>query len=380
MNTAPQAISIPLVNLKRQHESLKDELLTALSSVVDSTNFFLGPNVSNLESEFAAYCGTSWAVGLGSGTDALFLSLKAADIGPGDEVITVSHTFAATAGAITMAGATPVFIDVDPKTYTMEDPSLIEAAITPRTRAIIPVHLYGQPAPMVEIMQVAERHGLFVLEDACQAHGAELDGERAGTLGHAAAFSFYCSKNLGAYGEAGMATTNDAALAERLRMLRNHGSEVRYEHILQGTNSRLDEMQAAILRVKLPHLEEWNERRRSLADAYTRALAGINGITLPEVRPGALPVWHLYVLRTQARDALLETLKQSGIGAGIHYPIPVHLQPAFSKYGHGEGSLPHTEAVAREIISLPLFPELTFQEVSYICGVIATFSAQTQEC
>jgi dTDP-4-amino-4,6-dideoxygalactose transaminase len=381
---------IPLVDLRAQYEPLKDEIRQAWDEVLESMQLFLGPNVQALEREFAAYCGVAHAVGISDGTTALHLALRAGGIGPGDEVITVSHTFIATAEAILLAGATPVLVDVDPGTYNM-DVNQVEAAITARTRAILPVHLYGQCADMDPILDMADRHGLSVIEDACQAHGAEYRGRRAGSLGTLAAFSFYYSKNLGAFGEAGMVTTNDDELARRVRLLRDHGSEQRYHHDVIGLNGRLDELQAAALRIKLRHLDEWNERRRQHAARYQQALAGLDVVTPVEALYGR-HVYHLYVIRTCQRDALQEWLAGQGIGTGVHYPIPVHLQRACAELerspgarpgaasgrelpAYGPGSLPVTESLVGEILSLPMYPELRASQIEQVAAGIRSFFA-----
>jgi len=293
-------------------------------------------------------------------------------VGPGDEVITVANTFFATVEAIALCGARPVFVDIDPASYTM-DPSRVEAAITPRTRAIVPVHLYGQPADMDPIIAVSRKHGLAVVEDACQAHGAEYKGAKAGSLGDVAAFSFYYSKNLGAYGEGGMVVTKDREIATGVQMLRNHGGKERYRHALMGVNARLDEIQAAALRVKLPHLDSWNAARRTWAEEYSRRLAGLEDLLTPVAQPYAKHVFHLYVIRTQDRDHLQRWLKRHGVSTGIHYPVPVHLQEACADLGYSIGSLPETEAAAHEILSLPMYPELTLDEVTYVCETIRDY-------
>ncbi len=366
-------MQIELVDLKLQYQTLEDEVIAQITQVLKGMNLYLGENVFHLEEEFAQYCGVSHAIGVGSGTDALYLSLLAAGIGKGDEVITVSHTFAATAEVIALTGARPVFVDVDLETYTM-DISQLEAAITTKTKAILPVHIYGHPAEMDAIMAVARKHNLFVLEDACQAHGAEYKGARAGGLGDAAAFSFYYAKNLGAYGEGGIVVTKDRQLASRIQMLRNHGAKEKYRHTLIGLNSRLDEMQAAILRVKLPHLDRWNARRRTWARHYTSQLSDLDdGIVTPVELPNTKHVYHLYVIRTAQRDELQRWLKAHGIATGIHYPVPVHLQEAYEYLGYKPGSLPVTEAICESILSLPMYPELTLDQISYIRQCIGDF-------
>jgi dTDP-4-amino-4,6-dideoxygalactose transaminase len=363
---------IELVDLKRQYQPLREEIMSRIEQVLAGMNLFLGENVYRLEEEFASYCGTRYAVGVGSGTDALHLALRAVGIGPGDEVITVSHTFFATAEAIVLAGGRPVFVDIDPVTYTM-DPTRIEGAITSRTKAIVPVHLYGHPVDMDPVISISRKYGLFVVEDACQAHGAEYKGIKAGSLGDAAAFSFYYSKNLGAYGEGGIVVTKDREIATRVQMLRNHGTRERYRHDLVGVNARLDEVQAAVLRVKLPYLDRWNDARRTWAEEYSRRLADLEEVVTPVAQPYAKHVFHLYVIRTPDRDRLQKWLKSHGVSTGIHYPVPVHLQEACSDFGYSLGSLPQTETVAREILSLPMYPELTIDEVTYVCQSIRDY-------
>jgi dTDP-4-amino-4,6-dideoxygalactose transaminase len=361
-------VQIPLVDLAAQFQPIRDEVMEAIAQVLDSMHLFLGPQLHAFEEEYAAYCRADYCVGVGNGTDALHLALRAAGIGPGDEVVTVAHTFFATAEAIIMAGATPVFVDVDPATYLM-DVSLVEQRVTPRTRAILPVHLYGQMVDMDPLMDIARRHNLVVIEDAAEAHGADYKGRRAGSIGHLACFSFYYSKNLGAYGEAGAVTTSDADLFRRLILLRDHGSEQRYHHLVYGFNSRMDEIQAAILRVKLQYLDEWNARRREHADTYARLLAN-SQVGLPCVAPDRSHIWYVYVIRAAARDALQQRLAQHGIGSGIHFPIPVHLQPATRQLGYAEGDLPHTERVAGEVLSIPMYPELNAAQLEYVATAL----------
>jgi dTDP-4-amino-4,6-dideoxygalactose transaminase len=365
-------MDIPLVDLRRQHHSLRHETQAAFDGVLESMQLFLGPNVRSFEEEYARYLGANACVGVSDGTMALYLALRACDIGPGDEVITVSHTFFATAEAIALAGASPVFVDIDPSTLTM-DLAAAENAITSRTRAIVPVHLYGRMAVMPDIMELAHRHGLRVIEDACQAHGSQMNGRMAGTFGDVGCFSFYYSKNLGAYGEAGCIVTNDPEVADRVRMLRDHGSTTRYHHDVLGLNSRLDEVQAAVLRVKLARLDGWNEARRRHA-AHYNAVLGDLPVVLPAL-PGPEHVFHLYVIRTPERDALRAHLERRGIHAGIHYPVPCHLQPACASFSRGAGSLPVTESVVGEILSLPMFPELREDEIEYVAAAIAEFFA-----
>jgi dTDP-4-amino-4,6-dideoxygalactose transaminase len=366
-------MTIPFVDLRKNYAPLKTEILSGIERVLDGMQLFLGENVRCLESEFARFIGVPYGIGVSDGTSALHIILRALELNPGDEVITVSHTFIATAEAIILAGCKPVFVDVDPVTYLM-DPARIEAAITPRTRAILPVHLYGQTVDMQPILEIARRRGLWVIEDACQAHGAEYHGQRAGSLGDAAAFSFYFSKNLGAYGEGGMITTNHPDIAHKVRMIRDHGSEVRYHHDLLGMNARLDEIQALVLRAKLPHLEEWNLCRRQHADQYVQALQD-TPLVLPVEHPGNRHVYHLFVVQTPRRDALQAHLKEQGIYTGIHYPIPNHLQKALSFLGYKPGDLPVTEHLVGEILSLPMFPEMGAGDVAYVADHINQFFA-----
>ena len=347
---------IPILDLKEQYHSLREEMLRAVEGVFEGGAFINGPNVKALEGEVAAYVGAAHGIGLNSGTDALHLALRALDIGAGDEVITTPFTFVATTEAIGIVGATPVFVDIDPLTYNM-DPALIEAAITPRTRAILPVHLYGHPAPMDEIMAIARKHSLAVVEDCAQAIGAKIGEQFVGTFGEFGAFSFFPSKNLGAYGDGGMAVTNDAALAERVRSLRAHGGRVKYHHEELGVNSRLDELQAAILRVKLPHLETWIENRRAVAARYNEAFAG-SGLQLPSDSPGSRHAYHQYTIRVRDRDKVQKELQAAGVQTMVYYPVPLHLQKVHETFGQGPGTFPHSEAAANEVISIPMFPEL----------------------
>lgn len=355
---------IPLVDLKAQYLALKPEMDAAIQEVLDSTAFILGPQVEAFEASFASFCGAAHCVALGNGTDATSLALEAVGVGKGDEVITVSHTFIATAEGISELGAIPVFVDVREDSLLM-DVSQIEAAITPRTKAILPVHLYGQTVDMDPLLQIAHRHGLKVVEDACQAHGAEYQGRRAGSLGDAATFSFYPGKNLGAYGDAGAVVTNDAAVADWIRRKRNHGRATKYTHDFVGRNSRMDGIQGAVLNVKLPYLDGWNSDRRALASRYDRLLAPL-GIRRVATQDGCLPVHHLYVVRVAHRDHVLATLKAAGIEAGIHYPVPLHLQKAYDHLGLEKGCLPVTEAAAGEILSLPLWPGMDPGLLDYV--------------
>jgi dTDP-4-amino-4,6-dideoxygalactose transaminase len=376
-NSATPAMQVPLFDLKQQHEPLRAELRAAMERVLDSLQFALGPEVAALEEELARFCQTSRAVGCASGSDAPLLALMALDVRAGDEVVTTPHTFFATAGAIARAGARPVFVDIDPRTYNI-NPALIEAAFTERTRAIMPVHLYGQMAEMDAINEIAARHRLPVVEDAAQAIGAEDRGRRAGSLGRVGCFSFYPSKNLGAMGEGGMLTTNDDALAERLRALRVHGGLTEYLHREVGFNSRLDAVQAAVLRVKLPHLEAWTEARRARAATYTRLLAEARlpfQLTPPFLRADARHVFHLYVVRVDAslRDPLMAHLRAHGVGTKVYYPVPLHLQECFRYLGYAEGDCPEAERATRETFALPLYPELTLAQQQYVVDVLARF-------
>ncbi len=361
---------VPLVDLQAQYQSIKREVLAAVEDVFEQMQLFLGPQQQAFEQAFAAYCGCQYGVGLSNGTDALVLALRACGIGSGDEVITVSNTFIATVEAIAQVGATPVFVDIDAETYTM-DWRQLDKVLTERTRAIIPVHLYGHPVAMQPVLDIARAHGLRVIEDASQAHGATYQGQHVGSFGDIGCFSLYCSKNLGAYGEAGICVTNDSDLAESMRLLRDHGSRQRYLHEVMGTNARMDEVQAAILNVKLRYLERWNAARRSHARHYTKLLAECGYVEqVPTERPWAGHVYYAYVVQVRERDHFRETLAQEGIATGIHYPTPVHLQPACVSYGYVRGSLPVTEAVAERIVSLPMYPELTKEQVELVVNAV----------
>lgn len=363
-------MNIPFLDLSAMHDSMRPALDAAYQRVMGSSSFILGKEVELFESEFAQYCETRHAIGVANGLDALFLVLKAMDIGPGDEVIVPSNTYIATWLAVSYAGATPVPVEPDAQTYNL-DASRIEAAITPRTRAIMPVHLYGQPADMDGINALAAKHRLKVLEDAAQAHGARYKGRRVGGLGDAAGFSFYPGKNLGALGDGGAITTNDDALAAKLRVLRNYGSQRKYHNELKGFNSRLDELQAAFLREKLRLLDGWNVDRRRIADEYRVALEG-SGLGVPHVPPWAEPVWHLFVVRSTRRDTLAAALAQRGIGTVIHYPVAPHRQPAYAELNLGVGSLPVAEAIHDEVLSLPIWPQMTASQIeAVIVGVLA---------
>ncbi|RUA15816.1 MAG: erythromycin biosynthesis sensory transduction protein eryC1 [Clostridia bacterium] len=364
-------MNIPLVDLKTQYQNIKPEVDAAIQRVIDNTAFIMGKEVAQFEQAFADYCGADYAVGVSSGTGALFLALLAHGIGPGDEVITTPFTFFATGEAISTAGATPVFVDIDPVTYNI-DPTLIEAAITPRTKAIMPVHLYGQPADMDAINAIARQHGLVVIEDAAQAHGSRYDGKRAGVLGDSACFSFYPSKNLGCYGDGGAVVTNDPDVAEEVSKLRNHGRMTKYEHDELGYGHRLDGIQAAILGVKLPHLDDWNASRRDRAARYASLLADLP-VTPPRHLPQTEPVYHCYTIRLSEaydRDAIVQRLKDHGVGVGVHYPIPLHLQPAYHFLGLGPGSFPISEAMSEHVLSLPIYAELTDAQQDYVVAIL----------
>jgi dTDP-4-amino-4,6-dideoxygalactose transaminase len=356
-------MNVPFVDLKTQYLTLQPDLDREIRSVMEACSFIQGEVVDRFESAFAKYLDVRHAIGVANGTDALYLSLRARGIGSGDEVITAANTFIATAEAVTATGARVVLVDVDPETYTL-DTSLVEAAITPNTKAIMPVHLYGQPADLDAIMDIARRFEIDVIEDACQAHGAFYDGRRVGTFGTAACFSFYPGKNLGAYGDAGMVVTNDDALADHLRMLSNHGSKTKYHHDIVGWNSRLDSIQAAVLVTKLPFLDSWNELRRNHARFYKSMLSDV-GVKVPKV-VNSDHVWHLYVVETENRDELSRKLGEHGIATGIHYPVPLHLTPAYTSLGYERGSFPVTERAAERILSLPMFPELSEEQLEFI--------------
>jgi len=359
-------MKVPFLDLKAHHEPLRKELEAAIGEVIDCNAFAGGPFVARFEDEFAAYCGARFAVGVGSGTDALWLTLLALGVGPGDEVITVPNTFMATAEAISYCGARPVFVDVDERTYTL-DPGLLERAITKKTRAIIPVHLFGQCADMDPIIDIASKYNIPVVEDACQAHGALYKGRKAGTIGVAGCFSFYPGKNLGAFGEAGAVVTDDPELRAAIQMLRDHGQARKYVHAKVGWNARMDGIQAAVLRVKLKNLDNVNARRRANAQLYNELLAGGDGIITPVEAPYNTHVYHVYAVRVCERDHVLDELGRRGIGCGIHYPIPIHLQEAYGWLGYRPGAFPVAERCAGEFLSLPMYPELTREQICYVC-------------
>ena len=362
-------MQVPFLDLKAQYKSIKDEIDQAIQQVIDSCSFAGGPFVEKFEKEFAQFCGCEYAVGVGSGTEALWLSLLALGIGPGDEVITVPNTFIATAEAISLCGATPVFVDIDEKTYNM-DVFKLEYAITNDTKAIIPVHLFGQMAEMDPIMEIAKKYELFVIEDACQAHGAEYRGKKAGTIGDVGCFSFYPGKNLGAYGDAGALITNNPELFEKTRKLRDHGQSRKYYHDVIGWNSRMDGLQGAVLSVKLKYLAGWNESRRNNAMLYNALLTEMTDVITPIEESYTKHVFHIYALRIKNRDELIAKLSEKNIQAGIHYPIPLHLQAAYHNLSKNNGHLPISEKCANEFISLPMFPELSNEQIVYVTDLI----------
>lgn len=370
---AKAKIEVPFVDLKIQYRTLKKELDRKILKALGDCHFILGPGVSKFEKEFAQFCNARFAVSTSSGTSAIFLALKALGIGKGDEVLTQANTFIATVLAIYYTGAKPVLVDIERDSYNI-DVKKLEAAITKKTKAIVPVHLYGQPGNLGDLLRCAKKHKLKVVEDACQAHGAEYKGKRVGTFGDAAAFSFYPGKNLGAFGDGGIIVTNNSRLKDMLLIYRDYGQKKKYQHLVKGYNARLDTLQAEILRVKLKHLVRWNELRRKHAQSYTKLFKKLNGaLIVPQEMPWAKHVWHLYVIRTARRNALLQHLKDNRIFAGIHYPIPIHLQPAFFDLGYKRGSFPVTEKIAGEIVSLPMFPELSKKQIKYVVDKIKDF-------
>jgi dTDP-4-amino-4,6-dideoxygalactose transaminase len=370
--------SVPFLNLRAQHDPLRVEIFNAIQEVIDTNAFAGGVYVAKFEDEFAAFCHTRHAIGLGSGTEALWFALLALGVRAGDEVITVPATFMATAEAITYCGATPVFVDIDAATYTM-DPAQLERAITPRTKAIIPVHLYGQMADMDPIMEIARRHNLFVIEDACQAHGAEYKGRKAGSIGHAGCFSFYPGKNLGAIGEAGAVVTNDGALAAEIAILRDHGQHTKYHHSRIGWNGRMDGIQGAVLRLKLRSLAQGNALRLKNARRYHELLADLEDVALPHAAEHRVPVYHLYVIRIKDRDRVLQEMTQRGIGCGIHYPTPVHLQSAYASLAYSPGAFPVSERLAGTALSLPMFPELTETQIETVAHELKSIVSISRE-
>src|SRR5256712_8821296 len=363
-------LRVPCLDLNAHHAAFVNEFTSAIREVIESSAFAGGPFVERFEQEFAAYCGSKYAIGVGNGTDALWLALLAFGIGEGDEVITVPNTFVATAEAITYCKARPVFVDVDENTFTM-NPAELKRSLTARTKAIIPVHLFGQPANMNPILEFARMHGLFVIEDAAQAHGAEYKGRKAGTMGDAGCFSFYPGKNLGAFGEAGAVVTNDGDLQEKIQVLRDHGQAQKYYHTLVGWNCRMDGIQAAILSIKLRHLEEANLLRRERALQYNHAFAGIEGVATPFEADYARHVYHVYAIRVQERDEVRRFLEEKGIGCGVHYPIPIQLHEACRGLGYPEGAFPVAENLAGEFLYLPMFPELTEEQTEYVASCVS---------
>ena len=368
-------MNVPFLDLPAAYAELRDELNSAAERVMQSSHFILGPEVEAFEQEFGDYCGTRYCIAVSNGLDALHLILRAFGIGSGDDVIVPSNTFIATWLAVTYAGATPVPVEPDSQTYNL-DPDRVEAAITPQTKAIMPVHLYGQPADMDPLREIANRHSLRLIEDAAQAHGARYKGKVAGSIGEVAGFSFYPGKNLGALGDAGAIVTNDATLADKIAVLRNYGSRVKYDHEAKGFNSRLDELQAAFLRVKLRKLDEWNERRKTLARFYLDQLKGVHELTLPHVPDDIEPVWHLFVIRHAERDRLQEELAAAGIGTLIHYPCPPHLQNAYREMNYSRGDFPLAERMSDELLSLPMGPHVKLDQAQWVVQQVLSFSAQ----
>lgn len=372
----PSFLRVPLLDLQAQYRSIGQEVLALVDEIMQQAAFVGGPQVQAFEEEFAAFCGSTYCLGVSSGTDALRFALLAAGVGPGDEVVTVPNTFIATTEAISQCGARPVFVDIDPNTCTL-NPACLAEVLSPRTKAIVPVHLYGHPADMGPILDLADRHGLAVIEDACQAHGARYNGAAVGSLGTAGCFSFYPGKNLGACGEAGAVVTQDRQLADRIRRLRDHGQSRKYYHDEEGFNGRLDAIQAGILRIKLKHLPGWNGARRAKAEHYGRLLAATPGIECPRQAAYATTVYHLYVIHCDERDWLHNSLRQRGITTGFHYPLPLHLQKAYAHLGYAAGDFPVAERSARRLLSLPMYPELHETQVEYVAACIREFQNQT---
>ena len=365
-------MNVPFLDLKPAYLELKEELDAAYHRVMESGRYILGPELEAFETEFAEYCSVKHCIGVGNGLDALHLILRAMEIGPGDEVIVPAHTFIATWLSVSYSGATPIPIDIDEKTYNI-NPNLIEAAVTEKTKAIVPVHLYGQPADMDPILKIAKKYDVKVIEDAAQAHGARYKRRRTGSIGDAAGFSFYPAKNLGAFGDGGAVTTNDDTLADKVRLLRNYGSRIKYHNEMKGFNSRLDELQAALLRVKLKKMDEWNSERRQLAQEYGNSLRDAAGVVLPFVPEWAEVVWHLYVIRVKDREGIQRNFDANGIGTMIHYPIPLHLQRAYLDMGFQSGDFPFAEQMAREVLSLPISPYLSFLDVDSVANTLIRF-------
>jgi len=365
-------MKIPLLDLKKQYLSIKKEIDQAIKRVLNSTQFILGENVQKFEKEFSKFCGTKYAIGVGNGTDALYLSLRALNISKGDEVIIPVNTFIATAEAITLNGAKPVFVDIDLNTFNI-DPEKIEKAITKKTKAIIPVHLFGQPADMSPILKIARKYRLYVIEDCAQAHRAKYKNKKIGSIGDVACFSFFPGKNLGAYGDAGIVITNNKKLAQKIHMLRNHGREKKYIHRMEGINSRLDEIQAAILRVKLKHLNKWNKARQKNAKIYDKLFRNMNDIITPRIIKNTQSVYYFYTICVKNRKKIQKKLKEKGVSTGIHYPVPLHLQPAYKYLGHKRGDFPKAEKQSNEILSLPIYPELAEKQIKFIVNIIKKY-------
>jgi len=386
-------MNIPFLDLKTQFREIEHEVLPMVKEAMENAAFIGGPQVSGFETEFAAFCDSKYGVGVNSGTDALRFALMAAGVGSGDEVITVPHTFIATTEAISQVGAKPVFVDIDPKTYNM-DPNKLESylnkrfkenasglqppasSLKPRPKAVIPVHIYGQPADMDPILEISKKKSLVVIEDACQAHGSLYKGKKAGSMGLVGCFSFYPGKNLGAYGEGGAVVTQSEDIANKIRMIRDHGQAKKYYHDMEGYNGRLDAIQAGVLRIKLRRLPAWNEARRRNAQYYNELLSMIKGVTVPKEANGCRHVYHLYVILVDDRDGLQKYLNEKGVGTGLHYPVPLHLQKAYAYKGYKEGDFPVTESVAKRLLSLPMFPELTKAQIEYVADCIKQFMAK----
>jgi dTDP-4-amino-4,6-dideoxygalactose transaminase len=386
-------MNIPFLDLKTQFREIEHEVLPMVKEAMENAAFIGGPQVSGFETEFAAFCDSKYGVGVNSGTDALRFALMAAGVGPGDEVITVPHTFIATTEAISQVGAKPVFVDIDPKTYNMDPNKLGDylnkhskafgsglqppaSGLQPRPKAVIPVHLYGQPANMDPILEIAKKKNLVVIEDACQAHGSLYKGKKAGSMGMVGCFSFYPGKNLGAYGEGGAVVTQSEDIANKIRMIRDHGQAKKYYHDMEGYNGRLDAIQAGVLRIKLRRLASWNESRRRNAQYYNELLSPIKGVTVPKEADGCRHVYHLYVILVDDRDGLQKYLNDKGVGTGLHYPVPLHLQKAYAYQGYKEGEFPVTESVAKRLLSLPMFPELTKAQIEYVADCIKQFMSK----
>jgi dTDP-4-amino-4,6-dideoxygalactose transaminase len=368
-------MNIPFLDLKTQFREIEHEVLPMVKEAMENAAFIGGPQVSGFETEFAAFCDSKYGVGVNSGTDALRFALMAAGVGPGDEVITVAHTFIATTEAISQVGAKPVFVDILPDTYNM-NASKIQRVIGPKTKAVLPVHIYGQPADMDPILEIAKKKNLVVIEDACQAHGSLYKGKKTGSMGVVGCFSFYPGKNLGAYGEGGAVVTQSEEIANKIRMIRDHGQAKKYYHDLEGYNGRLDAIQAGVLRIKLKRLVSWNEARRRNAQYYNELLSPIKGVTVPKEADGCRHVYHLYVILVEDRDGLSKYLNEKGVGTGLHYPVPLHLQKAYAYKGYKEGDFPVTESVAKRLLSLPMFPELTKAQIEYVADCVKQFMAK----